>query len=320
MNAIAGFSVTLKVVSPAFVGGANGKVDQDTPLRGASIRGLMHTWARAALGPLSDDSPQLRDFESALLGGGAGSGFLPVFRIRITPTEEFVKKGKYLLPRDGRVNFEAWVSGTIRADIRARRASISKAHMKALAGVTWLSFALGSIGKRSRRGYGSLLLTGLSGAGDPGLPVFRQTDTAEILRKNLEDGVRKSLELIRTWTGQTGSHSDLPGFFQLGGCRRVYLGAHASGLDTLLKNLMNTMHQLKSDSPHDFNAQLGSAIGTRRPSPLWFRVYPINSGKYRLLATWSPQAAGSKGDTLVKQALRDLKMKAICEDARKEQR
>lgn len=91
------FRITLRVDTPVLLGGADNRDwDESGHLRGGSVRGLLHTFARALWAPAlvksgkkQVDSTRLLDAERRLFGESAGEkSYPPTFRVRdITPRE-----------------------------------------------------------------------------------------------------------------------------------------------------------------------------------------------------------------------------------------
>ena len=69
-----GFHIFLRVDSPLLQGGpVRGQAEQYAQLRGPALRGLLHTFVRALIGPLLDqDAKRTRDAQRLLLGAAGG--------------------------------------------------------------------------------------------------------------------------------------------------------------------------------------------------------------------------------------------------------
>lgn len=171
----------LELLSPAFVGGAEPRVlDPHMPLRPSTVRGLLRFWFRAAAGALiwpGDSSREamdralnaIRQVETALFGDTTRASTVVVLPPkggkvkRFTPSEidPAARPGfRYLgygLFEDRHINPEALETSpgdTLSLTLRLRR---DLAGAKELLGATvWLWTAIGGVGARSRRGFGSL--------------------------------------------------------------------------------------------------------------------------------------------------------------------
>lgn len=168
----------LELLTPAFLGSHEPrKLDEITPVRPHSVRGLLRWWFRTAaatlLWPL-DDTPQgrerviseLRRVESAIFGSTKQSSTLVV----LPPEVERLRSGPYEVPDAKRSPglrylgyglFEgkapcAIYPGTFSLTLGLRRDAPGVPEL--LGATLWLWTTLGGLGARSRRGYGSLRL------------------------------------------------------------------------------------------------------------------------------------------------------------------
>lgn len=168
----------LELLTPAFLGGHEPrKLDEITPIRPHSVRGLLRWWFRAAaatlLWPL-DDTPQarerviseLRRVESAIFGSTKQSSTLMV----LPPEVDRLRWGPYHVPdakRSPGLRYlgyglfedrvpEAISPGAFTLALGLRRELKSVPEL--LGATLWLWTALGGLGARSRRGFGSLHL------------------------------------------------------------------------------------------------------------------------------------------------------------------
>jgi CRISPR-associated protein Cmr1 len=186
-------SVHMKLVSPAFVGGA----DQRAELRVASIRGLLRYWWRAIQPPMSP--AKLLDKETNLFGSTSAGQSKVLMRI----TEDGTKP----LPAGMTVNNSIGYLGygiaeykrgkrrveTIRDALDANSQFTLQLLFKkgaekqkdGLLNALWCLTYLGGMGSRSRRGFGSMVVTGIDGAGFPALPR-----SPEDLKEQIEEKFR----------------------------------------------------------------------------------------------------------------------------------
>ncbi|MBA3473291.1 MAG: type III-B CRISPR module RAMP protein Cmr1 [Rubrobacter sp.] len=171
--------VEMKLVSPAFVGGA----DQDrAELRVASLRGLLRFWWRATQPPMS--ARELLRKESDLFGSTETGQSKFLMRIMEDKTRP--------LPAGATVNNSIGYLGygiaeykrdnrrveTIRDALDAGSKFTlqllfkkgADKHENELLDALWCLTHLGGMGSRSRRGFGSMVVTGVEGADFPGLP------------------------------------------------------------------------------------------------------------------------------------------------------
>lgn len=141
--------IDAKILTPMFLTGDN---KNKTELRAPSIKGVMRYWWRAAF--CEENIDLLSKEESKFFGS---QNIKSPFSIRIT--ESKIKQGRYdMLPysrpwKKWDSRFNALMPETyFKIIINARDKSICKRAITSLE----LSFLLGGLGKRSRRGFGSL--------------------------------------------------------------------------------------------------------------------------------------------------------------------
>ena len=170
-------SVTLKTITPMFLGGADGRTPE---LRAPSIKGVMRFWWRAMNGHLSIE--KLRKKEGILFGSsdekiGSSSFSLRIFDIQ--PDNN--KKGISLTPHHDdeycstdaskacnyrnekcmkAIKREEYFLGkfTIRVTSRASDKAAS------IENILKITTILGGLGKRSRRGFGSIKIEDINGS------------------------------------------------------------------------------------------------------------------------------------------------------------
>jgi hypothetical protein len=310
--------LSLRLDSPLVMGGADNRLDRVARIRGGSIRGLLHTWARALFGPLLGGDPgETARAERYLLGAAAGDKEAhPTFLVDVVSTN---LKEDYFHPlphwrekRKAFRPFRSWAPTGIEVDgstdhgIAMIRLSPRPFAVKnddnltdALWAVAWTAFAFGSLGRRARRGLGSLTMTGIERAPFAGLPVWPIPPQVSRLAADLANGLELARDRLRRWlTGRDlnlAAASQHPhAFFQIDGPGCVYLQQKgmASG-DELLGRLMQTCSKALDESTEEFRTGIGSYPNndegtTRFASPLWFRFYTTSQGRV-LLATDSPR-------------------------------
>lgn len=183
-------SVDLKLVSPAFVGGAE---PEKAELRVASLRGLLRFWWRATQPPMSP--AELRKKENELFGGTDTGQSKFLMRI----TEDSAKT----LPAGTNVANSIGYLGYGIAEYKPRqgvrtvrdaldagsRFTLQLLFKKGAAGrkdelleALWCLTHLGGMGSRSRRGFGSTVVADVEGADFPALPR-----SPEELRERIEE-------------------------------------------------------------------------------------------------------------------------------------
>lgn len=295
------FAITLRLDTPLLQSGALAKkVDPSYQLRGPSVRGLLHTWARALLGPpLKNDTEAVRKKEAELLGlAGDGEGGRRTFRIEtvgdLPPDRSFANCPHKPGPKGTRPGHPA--TGTVTLWVRPHPCVASDPCFLAMLWVVvWTAFSLGAIGNRSRRGYGSLTIVGAPKAPSltrlvkdaEQLPTFPNPPaTADALGKELRRGVDLALQCTAAWldvstTAAPPARTGIFPFFELASLDQIYLGnpkgTNDDG-DFVMQGLMTACSGVAGS--------LGFVAGSKRlASPLWVRIYKLAGSTYVPVAT-----------------------------------
>jgi CRISPR-associated protein Cmr1 len=178
-------SVNMKLVSPAFMGGSDPKKAE---LRTASIRGLLRFWWRATQPPMSP--VKLLEKESALFGGtetGQSKFLLQISedRTQVLRLTNRLKPGTaYLSYGLDQSRTALWPGAQFTLQLLFKKGH--EENKRELADALWALSYLGGMGSRSRRGFGSVVVTKLEGADFPTLP-----GSAEELRECIEGKFRE---------------------------------------------------------------------------------------------------------------------------------
>lgn len=280
------FEVRMRIVTPLFMGGAEPSVLAE--VRAPALKGTLRYWYRVA-------DPAYRDHEFEIFGSTcAQSSFLlraPVVRGNNERFKASVSTGMgYLgfsmrgdkkspprpyLPPGRELGFEM----IFRKEPR-------EYGLRAVAASWWLMALLGGLGARSRRGFGSLEITGWPGEFE--LPVPAPDKTV----KEWWDRFNAGLKLIRRW---------FPGSPDL--TRTVLSGARFYLFKSGYKDYQGALNRLGTELK-EFRSQLsrldrtalglpmvvqgkGTYEGTehkRSASPVFFRVVRIGGMYYPLVA------------------------------------
>lgn len=320
------FQVTVRLDTPLLQSGAEAKsIDPAKALRGPSMRGLLHTFARALIGPLVGSDPELtKRAEYLLLGaaGGGDDGSPPTYRISDTTEELLGLRGEIPNcphdPRKGSRNghpegskrillfsprpwvFTGYGSGRERVEPIAQ-------FREALWAVVWTAFSLGGLGNRSRRGYGSLTI--VDGPEPGGLPVFSTPSSVEELQQSLSTGFTTAQQIMLQWLNANSAHlhhvARLPGapapawdFFEVGSPDQIHVGTSRGSSQEVMAEVMQRCHEQKDSNNRDYEQCIGNARTPRLASPLWIRVYRVTDG-YAPVFTYS---ARDKGDPRITDA------------------
>jgi CRISPR-associated protein Cmr1 len=155
-------SFELEVITPLFLGGADGRTPE---LRPPSIRGAMRFWFRAMMGGLiGNNLDQLSKLETQIFGGTREDAQASSVIIKCYPSN-LQYKGYRPLPHSSvkRFPFQGFnpnqhlnVEILLRSYPQNKRPSDYMDRLTIAKEVFELSCILGGIGKRSRRGFGSI--------------------------------------------------------------------------------------------------------------------------------------------------------------------
>jgi len=251
----------LETVTPLFLAGAN---PRGSELRAPSFRGVMRFWLRALLGGvLGDNSQEIFKHESAVFGSTEHAS--PV----IVRVKDKLKVGDYRpLPHNPKKSF-TFKGLTPDQIFTLTLLSRDENALKKAAKALQLLCLLGGLGRRSRRGFGSLQIVN----GD--LPKLEASTT-----KELSSRLKEQLEKI---TGNKfASVSSTPSFPILHPCWaqvRVYKKEFGSW-EEAIRFVMGKAHEHR-------NPSLGWAGGKeeRQASPIHVHVTKLTNGKYALVLT-----------------------------------
>lgn len=274
--------VDVDLVSPAMIGGSRPRdLDEPLTLRPPSVRGQLRFWVRA----LSSGEP--RSLETELFGstetgqrivslptlGSAGASDRPLF-----PR----KDGKYRS-----------VTRMIKpgAAFRLRFRIDNPNLVERFRAVLWTWLHLGTVGRRGRRGYGSLLWRPAEGDALEGFPVL---DLGEALasREDLEAYLRLGLAEVRKRLGapeEKGARAT-GGWFQLRCLDQVFVGERLSATySRQVGGMEDLLHGLGGKPSSGEGDEMGRMGSERLASPMLWRVFPAAGGGYFTVMTWSPR-------------------------------
>jgi len=256
------FSVTLETVTPLFLGGSEPRGKPE--LRAPSFRGVMRFWLRALLGGvLGDDTKQIFRHESTVFGSTDHSS--PVV-VRI-PVQRLETDGynPLLHHKETRFRFQGFKPDQkFTLTLLARGEDAFEQAIKAL----HLLCLLGGLGRRSRRGFGSLQVVG----GDlPALNAGTPDELRETLEKRLNEIIGSAFEPLDSVPSFPTLH---PNWAQVKVCRTEF-----DGWEKAIKCVMEKAHEHK-------NPALGWAGREgRQSSPVHVHVTKLSNGKYVLVLT-----------------------------------
>lgn len=283
-------TLRVKLVSRMGLGGADGSGFDDPPVfRPPAIRGVLRFWTRALAGP------DPRTLENQLWGsadGGQGISILAPERCTAQPAS-FA-----LLPHqsDHRKAFARLLDPAAQKEALKIRFRFPR-HLAAdhdaqrrLKAIVWTWLHLGTIGRRSRRGYGSLLWHGgdlLEGL-EVGNPPEEWDNTS-----GLSDYLRNGLAWVEQVLSLPSSSAPrrAAGWFRLESTDQVFVGSvqnhRFDGTKTGMEFRIHGLNEGSRGGSYSDRAQMGRAR-PRLASPMMWRLFRAKDGGWIPVMTWSP--------------------------------
>ncbi len=302
--------LVVKLVSPLILGGAKGgKCDSPLTLRPPSLRGQLRFWSRALGGEGLQDR----------LWGTTQTGQ----RVRILGTHPLGRTGEACLfpHKPEALGVTEMVPPGER--VHMRFALPSAELLPELQAVVWTWLHLGTIGRRSRRGYGAFTWETrpgdlLDGFLDDGFnPKVAFAGPSE-LASYLERGLRAAFSTLSIVAGDHRASRAIDDDFRLASLDQVFIGRHLTefplgpGLKrhdhenfhyrwnvrtggqarsdtdsrTALESLLHGLNwKYRGAAPE--NLQLGKS-SSKPASPMMWRLYPCTQGGHLPIMVWSP--------------------------------
>ncbi|RMG76657.1 MAG: type III-B CRISPR module RAMP protein Cmr1 [Chloroflexi bacterium] len=296
-------TVTLETVTPMFLAGAN---KQQPELRAPSIMGALRYWTRAALGGVLGDKniEALKKAEEEVWGSTNGTGSV---RIQVVPTS-FAKVSVDPLPhktkREGRSKPQFCYEGVpVRTSFQLVLSQFGGADRTWELGLVaiLLMMTYGGVGRRSRRGWGSLLIKEINPIRDTFVSK-KEKEFLTVLTDLMAQGkmTLADWKVHRDWMREQALNvandlcqslnlpqdkADIPSRYPL--IIRQDQNRIVDRLDTRLTNNPLSAITYFGEQEHDFlmsekqqNPKVFDAFGyakgrERWASPLWVRVLPV---------------------------------------------
>jgi CRISPR-associated protein Cmr1 len=268
----------LQTVTPLFLAGADPRGMPE--LRAASIRGALRFWFRALLGGVIGDKDlnALRKAEAAVFGS-TDTGASPVV-VRIGGEVQFDSYRPLLHNPEKKFTFmgiQPDQAFSLELIPRPPHTQISPIVLS----VTALWLLLGGLGKRSRRGFGTLRLQNAVGSFPFTSEAYK--NAGELIKNVIDQAQTEARNLACSLKLTSGKPSTPPGFPILHPDHtKVLICEHPFA--TWEKAMEAFWELLRSNSYRD-NPVFGFAGGAgRQASPLHLRIVRIE-GRYHLLMT-----------------------------------
>lgn len=235
----------LETITPMFLGGADGNAE----LRPPSIKGLMRFWWRAVKGI---DVDTLYKEEVKFFGG---TDYKSPFKIKIESNNLLTKDCNPLPHKtNSRFKFQGFCE---KQEIELTLSC--KENIEIYEKILKITLLLGGLGKRSRRGFGSLKIKQLDFN-----PINSLSDTILSLLNNISENKFELRNLIIKRI--SNSNERYPNISE------IHFGEIKSTPDEILKTIGQASHSNRDNS-------LGSA-NPRLSSPIIVRIQKINEDKY----------------------------------------
>ncbi|MBN1271077.1 MAG: type III-B CRISPR module RAMP protein Cmr1 [Candidatus Aminicenantes bacterium] len=299
--------IKVELISPAMIGGADSRsLDNPNVLRPPAVRGHLRFWTRALSGGFETNIKSIKKDEGLLLGRTESGQ-----RLIFSPPQQkcFQKERKNLLPNKN-IKQDMLIPNNRQITIRFRM-NYSEfiediSIFDKLRAVFWVWLHLGAIGRRSRRGFGSLQWVPAPGDFLDGFVEFNpDTDlaTRDTLKDYLIKGLRKVCEV---WKVPSDSESRKTcNFFSLSTIDQVFIGyvfKNRDGkviqeIDDKPGGVIELLHGLNKNSSGEM-MELGHAgwlsykhrtdgLQNKLASPMMWRIFPCGEGFVPVM-TWSP--------------------------------
>jgi CRISPR-associated protein Cmr1 len=282
--------VTLETVTPLFLGGADPRGEPE--LRAASIRGALRFWLRALLGGVIGDKDldALRKAESAVFGS-TDTGASPVV-VRVAGNVKHASYRPLLHNPQKTFTFSGIKPGeTFSLEVVPRRPYESVSPIVISTTALWL--LLGGVGKRSRRGFGTLRLQN-EVASFPFTPkVYKDASELETtLRRVIEQAQAEARNLTSALKVASGTSGTPPAFPILQPDHTKILLCKQQF--ATWEDAMRDFWGLLRSNPYRDDAVFGFAgSGGRQASPLHLRIVKTDKGYHLLMTAFRSCFAGS---------------------------
>ncbi len=252
------FQVTLETVTPLFLGGSDPRGEPE--LRAPSFRGAMRFWLRALLGGVIGDDPK-RIFEHESQVFGSTDHASPVV-VRLGTRSLGSDSFNPLPHKQVTFRFNGFKPGQ-RFDICLL--SHDEVALQQAQKTLQLLCYLGGLGRRSRRGFGSLQITD----GELAVRAGSAKELADALRQRLNSVLPSSFAPLPKVPRFPILH---PSWAQIKVCDEEF-----DDWEQTIKFVMEKAHKHK-------NPALGNAT-PRQASPVHVHVTRLSTGKYALVLT-----------------------------------
>jgi CRISPR-associated protein Cmr1 len=288
---------TCKIITPMFLAGADGKTPE---LRAASVKGALRFWWRACNGHIGLESevergkhgakdklitPGLRDQESFIFGGTGGNASegRSSFVLQVRPQAVRTDQRQKLVPHKER-GFEApafMPDQTFEVVLRLPKVKGKDYQVKPtingqeqllftrekLIALFQLTCLLGGVGRRARRGMGSLEIVEARSSQDTPIDLVPNPSLSELhgLLSVLTPHYRLQEKSNRIQNVYSGRMSKYPWIAQ------IEIGQRNNDPT---RKISDATHEVKAKDPRRYEPSMGHSFKGRFASPLYTSVLP----------------------------------------------
>ncbi len=282
---------TCETITPMFLAGADGSTPE---LRPPSIKGALRFWWRAMHGHL--DLKTLKEKETEIFGGidgDTGGRSKVIVRIVSTSLKTISTYSTCLVPHKPNMKANAFIPKQT-FDVALRLTSEKEMSLVQLQSLFELVCILGGLGKRVRRGMGSMRIESY------------QIGTHEKVNYPTSIGLEHILSLLKTFTPHYGIQSNAI-YNNFSGRMEAFPWIKSIQIgnprDDVPMRISNVTHELHANEQNrmQYEASLGHAYKGRFASPLYASVLQTDQNKMAIITTLNTIPDRNKHDRLLQE-------------------
>lgn len=248
-----------ELITPLFMSGADGNTPE---LRPPSIKGAMRYWWRAMNGHLSLED--LKKEEGNIFGDTSQRSKIIIQGIEVIDNYNIVKEAK--VPHKPFKNDA--INKGLKFSMRCALSPSKNFNKSQLESLIFLTFTLGGLGNRSRRGFGSVKIEGV------------KQDSMDTIFNHLQNINPKFKQI--TEGGMVRIESDFKRANPYPFIKTIELGRAKSNL---IQKIADTTHDLKHREGRVYEASLGFAARERFASPIYVSTVSVINGIAPIITT-----------------------------------
>ena len=248
-----------ELITPLFMSGADGNTPE---LRAPSIKGAMRYWWRAMNGHLSLED--LKKEEGHIFGDTSQRSKIIIQGIEVIDNYNIVKEAK--VPHKPFKNDA--INKGLKFTMRCALSPSKNFNKSQLESLLFLTFTLGGLGNRSRRGFGSVKIEGV------------KQDSMDTIFNHLQNINPKFKQI--TEGGMMRIESDFKRANPYPFIKTIEIGRAKSNL---IQKIADTTHDLKHKEGRVYEASLGFAARERFASPIYVSTVSVINGIAPIITT-----------------------------------